>query len=111
MSSEFIDFADLRYANEKRQKEWGGNDQIDHMFRALEVGGECGELLEAVKKMERGRRGIQGSNASRQDIADEAGDVVIALDLLCISLGIDLGLAVAEKFNKTSGKYGLETRL
>ena len=36
---------------------------------------------------------------------------VVGADLLAAHLGIDLASAVAKKFNKTSVKYGLETRL
>lgn len=106
-----MNFDYLREANIVRQSEWGGSDKATVEFRALEVGGETGELLEAVKKLTRKRLGIVGSTASLDDVADEAGDVVIAVDLLCHKLGIDLGEAVRQKFNKTSRKYKLKTRL
>lgn len=106
-----MNFETLREANIIRQREWGGSDKATVEFRALEVGGETGELLEAVKKMTRKRLGILGSTASVEDVADEAGDVVIAVDLLCQKLGIDLGEAVRQKFNKTSRKYKLKSRI
>lgn len=104
-------FSDLRQANITRQKEWPGNDQADIAFRGLEVAGEFGEVAEALKKYLRSQRGIKGSTASLDDVAQEMADSIIALDLLADLMGIDLGKAVAEKFNKTSEKYGLATRL
>lgn len=106
-----ISFNNLRVANQTRQQEWPGNDQIDIAFRAIEVAGEAGEVAEAVKKYLRAQRGIKGSTASIQDIADEVGDLIIALDLLADDLGISISKSVAGKFNKTSEKYGLSTRL
>ncbi|WP_428526784.1 MazG-like family protein [Roseibium sp.] len=104
-------FSDLREANTTRQKEWPGNDQADIAFRGLEVAGEFGEVAEALKKYLRGTRGIKGSTADLQDVANEMADAVIALDLLADQMGIDLGAAVARKFNATSQKYGLVTKL
>ncbi len=104
-------FQDLRDANSIRRTEWPGDDQADTAFRALEVAGEFGEVAEAVKKMLRAERGIKGSTATLQDVADEMADAIISLDLLADHLGIDLGASVARKFNKTSQKYGLHTRI
>lgn len=104
-------FSDLRQANVTRQKEWPGNDQADIAFRGLEVAGEFGEVAEALKKYLRGQRGIKGSAASLEDVAAEMADAIISLDLLADQMGVDLGAAVAKKFNATSEKYGLETRI
>ncbi len=106
-----LDFAALRQANRIRQAEWPGSEQADIAFRALEVAGEAGEVAEAVKKYLRAERGIRGTTASTDDIADEMADAVIALDLLADALGVDLGAAVTRKFNRTSVKYDLATRL
>jgi NTP pyrophosphatase (non-canonical NTP hydrolase) len=97
-------FSDLREANITRQKEWPGNDQADIAFRGLEVAGEFGEVAEALKKYLRGTRGIKGSTADLQDVANEMADAIIALDLLADQMGIDLGAAVTRKFNATSQK-------
>ncbi|MEP3430305.1 MAG: MazG-like family protein [Roseibium sp.] len=104
-------FSDLRHANITRQKEWPGNDQADIAFRGLEVAGEFGEVAEALKKYLRAQRGIKGSTATLDDVASEMADSIIALDLLADLIGVDLGAAVASKFNKTSEKYGLATRM
>lgn len=102
---------ELREANTERQKEWGGDDRCDVAFRAVEVAGETGEMLEKVKKYLRGERGIQGTTASAVEVADEMADVVIGLDLLAAQMGINLAAAVPSKFNQTSEKYGFKTRM
>ena len=106
-----ITFEQLANANLHRQQEWPGNEKADVAFRALEVVGEAGEVAEAVKKFLRAERGIYGSVASVEDIASELADVVIAADLLATQLHVDLGHHVAMKFNATSMKYGLKTRI
>ena len=106
-----MDLSDLRAANIKRQIEWEGDEKTDLAFRALEVAGEAGELCEAVKKYLRAALGVAGTTATKEDIAREMGDVLISLDLLAIHLGIDLEAATAMKFNATSEKYGLHTRI
>lgn len=106
-----LTFGALRQANNTRQMEWPGNDKADVAFRAIEVAGEFGEVAEAVKKYLRHERGIKGSICAPEDVADEMADAVIALDLLAAEMGIDLSEAVARKFNRTSVKYGMQTRL
>lgn len=106
-----LTFDMLRRANEARQEEWPGSINADLEFRAIEVAGEVGELLEAVKKYVRARRGIGGSTATAADIADEMADAVIALDLLGRELEIDLAPALIRKFNRTSEKHDLRTRI
>lgn len=109
------DLATLRKANEARQAEWPGAEAIDLAFRGLELAGETGELCNLLKKAVRLKRGITGTTEARDalltKIEDEAADVLVCLDLICMDLGIDLSLAVARKFNATSLKHGLVTRL
>jgi NTP pyrophosphatase (non-canonical NTP hydrolase) len=104
-------FFSLREANEHRQLEWARGEKVDLMFRATELGGEVGEVLNVAKKIERERRGWKGSRATVSDLADELGDVVICADLLAMVEDIDLQSAVARKFNATSEKVGMSARL
>lgn len=106
-----LSFTSFRHANNIRQLEWPGYEQTDTTFKALEVCGEAGELAKAIKKMVRDERGIAGSTAGLEQVADELADVIISADLLAAHLGIDLTKAIASKFNKTSRKYGLETMI
>src|SRR5690606_32982880 len=64
-----------------------------------------------IKKLERERLGIRGSRATTEMLAEELADVVICADLIAMDAGIDLDAAVAAKFNATSEKVGLPTRL
>lgn len=82
------------------------------------VAGECGELCNIIKKVERGdyhkRKENQHDNAEynnayaaaqyRVDIGKEAADIVIYLDLLCQREGIDLGAEIVKKFNEVSAR-------
>jgi NTP pyrophosphatase (non-canonical NTP hydrolase) len=104
-------FTTLRAANAARQAEWDPDDRITLAYRGNEMGGECGEAQNVIKKLERERLGIRGSRATVQDLADELADVVICADLIAMAEGIDLDQAIARKFNLTSEKQGLETRL
>ena len=104
-------FSTLRAANAARQAEWDPSDKITLAYRGNEMGGECGEAQNVIKKLERERLGIPGSRASIAQLAEELADVVICADLIAMGEGIDLDLAVAHKFNLTSEKVGLKTRL
>ena len=105
-----MSFEILRAANAKRQKEWDRDNQITLAYRGTELGGEVGEALNIIKKLERERLGIKGSRATLSDLAEELADVIICCDLIAMATGIDLTEAVEKKFNKTSEKVGLETR-
>ena len=103
-----MSFDKLRAANAKRQKEWDKDNQITLSYRGTELGGEVGEALNIIKKLERERLGIKGSRATLQDLAEELADVIICCDLIAMATGIDLTEAVEKKFNKTSEKVGME---
>lgn len=81
------------------------------MFDALELGGEVGELLNVVKKLEREDRGWRGSRANPVDFEDECADVLICLDKLARRRGVDLAAVTVRKFNATSDKVGLPHKL
>lgn len=103
--------AALRAANIARQAEWDTKGQITLAYRGNELAGEVGEACNLIKKLERERMGIAGSRASVAELAEELADVIICADLIAMQLGIDLQAAVADKFNKTSEKVGLATRM
>lgn len=113
--SEYIPltFEELRDADTARQKEWwkDGAVQPSLAFRGNELAGEVGEACNVIKKLERERLGVAGSRATKQQLADELADVIICADLIAGAEGIDLGEAVCRKFNETSAKVGLTTRL
>ena len=106
-----LEFDGLRSANAARQKLWDSGAQIDSSYRGNELAGEVGEACNVIKKLERERLGIAGSRATVEQLAQELADVIICVDLLAMGYGIDLGQAVKDKFNETSVKVGLQTRL
>lgn len=103
--------SDLRAANVARQKEWDPDGKISLTYRGNEMAGELGEACNLVKKIERQRLGLRGSLATPDQLAEELADVLICLDLIAMDVGIDLEVAVPRKFNMTSDKYGLKTRI
>ena len=72
------------------------------------VVGELGEYANLRKKVERGDYTI---DEAKPLLADELADVVIYLDILSAQLGIDLGAAVMDKWNRTSERVGCDIRL
>jgi NTP pyrophosphatase (non-canonical NTP hydrolase) len=101
----------LRVVNEIRQQEWDPNDQITIEYRGNELAGEVGEACNVIKKLARERLGIRGTRATMAQLAEELADVVICVDLIAMQAGIDLDESVRQKFNATSEKYGLKTRM
>lgn len=101
----------LRAANAARQVEWDPSDRITLSYRLNELAGETGEACNVGKKLERERLGIRGSRATIGQLAEELADVVICVDLVAMAEGIDLDQAVIDKFNATSAKVGLTTRM
>lgn len=104
MSEEFL--TQLRRVNAERAEEWMEGTASDPLFWATEFGGECGEVLNEVKKLRREELGWRGSRTTVDKLADEIGDAIISLDAIARHYGIDLIDAVAGKFNKTSKKNG-----
>lgn len=102
-----LNFRLLRIANAERQRQWDRGDVITLEYRGNELAGEVGEACNVVKKLARERLAIRGSRATLQDLADELADVIICADLVAMQAGIDLGRAVAQKFNATSEKNAL----
>lgn len=77
------------------------------------VTGELGELASLLKMRNRERDSLPGNKFSptQKQIADELADVATYLDLLAEVLGVDLGRAVAEKFNEVSERVGFPDRI
>lgn len=87
-------------------------EAVERAFEVIALSIAPGKASNLIKKLERERLGIAGSRASLSGLADELADVVICVDLITMQAGIDLmGAAVPAKFNATSEKVGLRTRL
>jgi len=113
-----LDFYELREQNVKRLARWHNPDSEPWTGAdwSNAMGGESGEAQNVVKKLRRHetRTSPQG-DPSRvelyQALADELADVVTYADLLAHFYGIDLGHAVAVKFNRKSREQGFPERL
>jgi NTP pyrophosphatase (non-canonical NTP hydrolase) len=118
MTTNGLSFAELRHVSLQRCVRWHpggiGEWSLSDWFTATM--GELGEAANVAKKLNRIRDGMVGNGDAteeklRADLADEIADVAIYLDILAASEGIDLGAAIARKFNATSEKVGFPERL
>jgi len=101
----------LREANTRRQQEWDVDNQITAAYRGNELAGEVGEACNVIKKLERERLGIKGSRDTIEHLAEELADIIICVDLIAMHYDIALATGVRDKFNATSEKVGLQTRI
>ncbi len=69
------------------------------------VAGETGEMCNLIKKLHR------GDEIEVTDIAKEAADIVVYLDILCQRLGIDLQNAIVNKFNEVSARLKTDIKI
>lgn len=111
-----LTFAELSEKSQSRRdrwhtpdtEPWTGADWSNAMC------GEAGEAANVVKKLRRHETGMP-DRIPRSELvamlADELGDVVAYADLLARHYGIDLGEAVADKFNRVSEREGFPERL
>ena len=70
--------------------------------------GELGEAAHIVKKI---RRGDLSLEAARPALADELADTATYLDIFAAQCGVDLGAAVAGKFDRVSARVGAPVSL
>jgi hypothetical protein len=108
-----LDLDELRNASCARQAEWDPGTQTTLLYRAVELGGEAGEALNIIKKLERELLGIRGARSSLEALFEELADIVICADLVAQRADPTRSLAdaIRRKFNKTSEANSLETRL
>lgn len=111
MSNPGLTLSSLQAAHVERQEEWCPDQKPDLSFRGNELGGECGEAQNVIKKLERERHGWRGSRDTFEHLGEELADVIHCAVLCAITAGINLEQAVIAKFNSTSEKNDLQTRL
>lgn len=70
-----------------------------------------GELSGGVLRHMRNLTLFENADPLIEDIGIYMGETLGLLECLAIALGINAGRAVADKFNKTSAKYGLTKRM
>jgi NTP pyrophosphatase (non-canonical NTP hydrolase) len=110
-----LTFNQLRVVNAERCVRWhsAGITSWSPSDWMTAIVGELGELASLIKMRNRERDGLTGNKFSPTDeqIAKEAADVMIYLDLFCAAHGIDLGAAVVQKFNEVSVRNGFPDRI
>lgn len=106
-----LDLRVLQAANASRQDEWPGAQAVTPSYRGNELAGEVGEACNVIKKLERIRLGIAGSTDTVEHLAEELGDIIICAALIANDFGIDLSASTRDKFNATSAKIGLLSRV
>lgn len=111
-----ISFQQLREVNVERCPKFGhGLNEWSVLEWAGAMCGEAGEAANVAKKIRRLADGCAVNNPGTPELArklgEELADVVIYADLLAASQGIDLGGAVANKFDEVSRRVGYTTRL
>ncbi len=113
-----LTFTALRAANASRKTRWHGEaDEWSGADWSNAMCGEAGEAANVVKKIRR-HETHTGTAYNTPDLeqllpalAEELADVVTYADLLAHKYGIDLGAAVAAKFNRVSAAQDFPERL
>jgi hypothetical protein len=72
---------------------------------------EVGNVSNTIKKQERERFGMVGARGSLDDMMHNLNEIICLVHWIGESFGVDAGECVAHKFNLTSAKYGLKTKL
>ena len=113
--SKKLTFDEFRVANVARCIKWHpqGIESWSPSDWLTAVTGELGELASLLKMRNRERDGLPGNKFSPTDkqVADEIADVLTYLDLLAAAVNVDLGFAVAQKFNEVSERVGFPDRI
>jgi NTP pyrophosphatase (non-canonical NTP hydrolase) len=120
MTAEALTFDELSDANTSRAKRWHPGFPSDAGWSVADwsnaLCGEAGELANVIKKLRRWENGLRGQNDPLPEAliamaAEELADVITYADLLATKLGIDLPLAIVDKFNAVSKRQGFPERL
>lgn len=110
-----LSFKAMREANVQRCNRWHpeGINSWSASDWITAITGELGELASLIKMRNRERDGLPGNKFSptKEQIAKEAADVFMYLDLFCAAHGIELDEAVRQKFNEVSERVGFPDRI
>lgn len=80
-------------------------------YMLVDLGIELGNVSNTIKKRERGRLGIVGAAGSIDDLMVNLSEMLRIVHMIADRFGQDAVECAAEKFNKTSVKYGLATMM
>lgn len=98
----------LQLAIHRRNKLLDPTGKLTPLFFATELGGEVGEALNCIKKLEREALDISGSRSSLEALRNELADIIICTLLVANAYNItSLEDACIDKFNDSSCKWNL----
>lgn len=112
-----LTFQELRKTQLSRSNRWHKGSINDWSLSdwGVAAGGEMGEALNVIKKLNRERDRIVGNTKTEveltADLGEEIADTVLYLDLLAARAGIDLEDAIIKKYNLVSKKNNFPERL
>ena len=111
-----LTFRELRDVSASRCARWHPVSAWSLSDWGVAMGGEAGEALNVIKKLNRIRDGIVGNKGLTEEallhkLAEELADTVIYADLLATAAGIDLEGVIVKKFNKVSEENNFPERL
>lgn len=87
-----------------QRKGWQAYHTPKNLAAAISV--EAAELLEIFQWLtDEQSRAVSDDPATRQQVADEAADIVMYIIELCVGLGIDLPAAITHKINMNDRKH------
>jgi NTP pyrophosphatase (non-canonical NTP hydrolase) len=91
----------VAYANFVRRLFVKRNEGADGLLHAaLGIGGEAGEIVDAIKK-----HWVTGKPLDRENLVEEIGDVMFYMQALCNQLGITMTDAVIANMDKLNKRY------
>lgn len=85
--------------------------QTTDVLLAACLGSSVGSVCNILKKLEREKRGWPGSRTSFDSLHAALHHLYRFIAIIAARYGVDLRAAAREKFNATSEKVGLETRI
>ena len=92
-----MDINDFARMNHERSLANDPKKAFNWEYYLIAMGGECGELLNKLKKIKRGDFPVD-----KEDMAEEVADVITYAFLLLSELGADAEKAILGKFKKVN---------
>ena len=84
---------------------------ISSFADGIKLAAQVGFACNIIKKLEREELGMVGSRSTPAQLAVHLDAAAGHAAVIAATFGVDLQAAIADKFNKTSRKYGLATML
>lgn len=113
-----LTFNDFQSINKERAAFWHGPESVPWTGAdwGNAMGGECGEAQNVIKKLRRVETSVVGQNDPPpadlvRKLGDELADTITYAFLVADHYGIDVGEAVARKFNAISEREGVPHRV